>query len=56
MVEKSRHELIEQLKRIRVKITKIYMKLGNPEKVKADSILREEIIMFEKANDDSKKV
>jgi len=46
-MEKTREELIKQLNRIRIRLTSIYMKLGNPEKVSADSVLKEDIIMFE---------
>ena len=55
-MEKTREELIKQLNRIRIRLTSIYMKLGNPEKVSADSVLKEDIIMFEDLSAKQEKV
>ncbi len=40
----NREELIEELEIIRTQITQIYMQLGNPSYVKADSVLNQDII------------
>lgn len=50
MTTKSREELIKQLERMRIKMTAIYMALGNPEKVSADMILKEDIEIFKSLN------
>lgn len=45
---KTSEELIEELKEMRTKLTRIYMKLGNPAYASADMSLRDDIILFEK--------
>lgn len=45
-------EEIEQLKNIRKRISKIYMKLGNPEEVSADWQLNKDIKFFEESQSD----
>lgn len=45
----TKEKLIEELKEIRVRLTQIYMTLGNPKKCPADMILLEDIEKFKKS-------
>ncbi len=45
---KTNEELIKELKDIRIRLTEIYMALGNPKHQGADMILNRDIIKFEK--------
>jgi len=47
--------LIKELKNIRVRLTRIYMKLGNPKDCAADMILRDDISKFKKKQEKVKK-
>ena len=39
----NQEELIEELETIRIQITQIYIQLGNPDYVEADSVLNQDI-------------
>lgn len=44
---------IEELENMRKRITEIYMKLGNPDYVEADSVLNQDIAKLKKSSKQS---
>lgn len=52
----NRLKIISELKEIRIKLTKLYMCLGNPNNLNSDMILLKDIVKLENNKDEYEKV